>query len=254
MRLNLEGNNNYGRNLGDMIIFSSQLNSTINALQIKPARDEASVVIGGPSTVIRDTKNTFDVVVQAVGNVNYDIELSVDDKVVFSESGQGSKVFSFDQSFPLGNHKLEARLSADDVFSENNEYFETSGYLFAVRNGIIKEFPLKTFFIVLGIIIMGGIVGYFALHYWYKSKYEGYLFRNKRDLYNILQYIHYGKRNGLKDAELENRLKNTGWKKEQINYAIKKYKGENTGIPKLRLGELGGLFKKKANFSKSKSP
>ena len=27
--------------------------------------------------------------------------------------------------------------------SENNEYFETSGYLFAVRNGIIKEFPLN---------------------------------------------------------------------------------------------------------------
>src|SRR3989344_1429389 len=27
--------------------------------------------------------------------------------------------------------------------SENNEYFETSGYLFAIRNGIIKEFPLN---------------------------------------------------------------------------------------------------------------
>ncbi len=27
--------------------------------------------------------------------------------------------------------------------SEKNEYFETSGYLFAVRNGIIKEFPLN---------------------------------------------------------------------------------------------------------------
>ena len=202
----------------------------------------------------------FDLQIQLDEEFEYDVYLFIEqlENLKFKESYK-EKVKASYNYLPLTKKENSITFSTtEEIEFVDLPVFVSPGFgklgVTTPKLPIIKEFPLKTFFIVLGIIIMGGIVGYFALHYWYKSKYEGYLFRNKRDLYNILQYIHYGKRNGLKDAELENRLKNTGWKKEQINYAIKKYKGENTGIPKLRLGELGGLFKKKANFSKSKSP
>jgi len=83
---------------------------------------------------------------------------------------------------------------------------------------------------ILGLIVFGVII-YFLLRWWYGSKYESSLFKNKTDLYNLLAYMNSTKKKGYNDKDVRSRLKKAGWTGEQITYAIKKYGGKNTGLP-----------------------
>ncbi|RMD67242.1 PKD domain-containing protein [Candidatus Pacearchaeota archaeon] len=71
---------------------------------------------------------------------------------------------------------------------------------------------------------------YIALQYWYKYNYENSLFKNKDDLYNMLNFIYNSRRAGLSDKEIRAKLKGMGWKGEQITYALKKIDGKRTGL------------------------
>lgn len=117
-----------------------------------------------------------------------------------------------------------------------------------------KESPWWVFAIILIVLIAAGIGVYFGLQSWYKHKYERHLFKNKNDLYNILQYIHNAKVKGLKNKEIMQKLKKAGWKTEQINYGLKKYTGKRTGLPgpSISLGKKFG--KKQIPKAPSKKP
>ena len=85
--------------------------------------------------------------------------------------------------------------------------------------------------IVLLILIAGGV--YFALHNWYKKKYENYLFKDKNNLYNLINYIHVSEKKGMSKEEIIKNLKKAKWTNEQINYVMRKYSGKGTGMPGL---------------------
>ncbi len=94
---------------------------------------------------------------------------------------------------------------------------------------------------ILFLLIIAFVV-YIVLQEWYKRKYENYLFKNRNDLYNMVNYVHNSKKKGMKNKEIAENLKKAKWHSEQITYVMRKYAGERTGMLEI---PLFGLFGKK---------
>ena len=108
-----------------------------------------------------------------------------------------------------------------------------------------EERPRWVIFIL--VIIFLGIVAfivYIILQEWYRKRYEGYLFKNKNDLYNIVNYIHNSKKKGMHNKDIAENLKKAKWSGEQVRYVMKKYAGERTGMFEIPITQL---FKKPGN-------
>lgn len=101
------------------------------------------------------------------------------------------------------------------------------------------------FALILILLIIFAVVGYIILQEWYKKKYENYLFKNKNNLYNMINYIDNSIRNKIKKSEIISALKKVGWNSEQINYVFKKYYGKRTGMIELPIGKILEKLKKK---------
>ena len=100
--------------------------------------------------------------------------------------------------------------------------------------------------VTLMIIVIAVALGaYLFLQWWYKEKYESSLFKNRNDLYNLLNFIGNGKSQGLNEREVSIKLKSQGWKSEQIAYAFKKFEGK--AIMPL---DFVKLFKKQKNVKR----
>jgi uncharacterized membrane protein len=118
-----DGYNNYGRDLGDVILFTSMLNTTIHTLKLSPIRKDVSVTIDGPSQVIEMSDNTFKVNINNIGGVEYNkVEAFVDGNEVHLDS-EGR----FDWRFSRGYHQIFARIlfPKDDFFEQNNIYYKS---------------------------------------------------------------------------------------------------------------------------------
>jgi len=109
-----------------------------------------------------------------------------------------------------------------------------------------------TLFIVISILLlMIGFFGYLGMQLWYKNKYEKYLFPNRNDLLNLVLYIDNARNKGINEREIENKLKKSGWKSEQVSYAMKKYFGKKTGmLLEIPIEKVIGIFKKKSDLNK----
>ncbi len=112
---------------------------------------------------------------------------------------------------------------------------------------------LAIFILIIFLLIVIGIITYIILQEWYKKKYENYLFKNRNDLYNLISYIQSSKNKELKDKEIFDKLKKSGWKPEQINYVMKKYSGKRIGMPEIPIGKILSKFKKNENIPLEKS-
>ncbi len=82
----------------------------------------------------------------------------------------------------------------------------------------------------LFILFLTAFIAYLVLQQWYKYRYEGHLFKNKDDLFNLINFIDNAEKQGLRKEEIFRKLKEKKWASEQIDYAWKKYKGERTGM------------------------
>lgn len=89
-----------------------------------------------------------------------------------------------------------------------------------------------------------GLVAYLVLQEWYKRRYEGYLFGNRNDLFNLVSYIENAYRKNTTNKDIEAKLKKSGWTGEQINYVMRKYVGKRTGMLEIPMSKLFDLFKK----------
>jgi hypothetical protein len=70
--------------------------------------------------------------------------------------------------------------------------------------------------------VAGGAVAFGI--WWYKHRYENFLFKNRNDLYNIVNFVKNAKNSGLSNSEIKEKLKKAGWTGEQIVYVLKKVK------------------------------
>ena len=80
--------------------------------------------------------------------------------------------------------------------------------------------------VLLIILFFAAIVAYIFMQWWYKEKYESYLFKNRNDLYNLMNFISNARSQGLQDKDIASRLKQSGWSGEQISYVFKKMAGK----------------------------
>ena len=90
--------------------------------------------------------------------------------------------------------------------------------------------PWGKFALWISLLVFAAFVVYIILQEWYKRNYEKSLFKNPDDLYNLINFIYNARVSGLKDSEIRNKLKNSGWKGESITYALRKIDGKRTGM------------------------
>jgi hypothetical protein len=98
--------------------------------------------------------------------------------------------------------------------------------------------------ILIGIIILIAVIGYFILGWWYQRKYENYLFKDRNDLFNLINFANNAFIQGLNEGQITKDLKEKKWNAEQIAYILKKVKGKNTGMPGIQMSKLRSEFKK----------
>lgn len=124
-----DGQNNYGKDIKDMMLFAASLNSTINAVDLEPVNDDTSIVIKGVDRAIRGTESTFMVKVMQAGKPKpYKIKVSIGLDVVLEDEGEGAKTFTFAKKLGEGYHKIKAELeikAEDDHFPGNNIFYKT---------------------------------------------------------------------------------------------------------------------------------
>ena len=80
------------------------------------------------------------------------------------------------------------------------------------------------------LIFVGILIFYALLQVWYKRRYETYLFKDRRHLYNLLMYVTNARARGASDSEIRAELKKKGWSRERVNYVIKKSRGKRAGM------------------------
>ncbi len=111
---------------------------------------------------------------------------------------------------------------------------------------------LTIFILAISLLIIVAFISYVVLQEWYKKKYENYLFKNKNDLYNMVNYVNNSKKRGLKNKEIADNLKKAKWSSEQVKYVMKKYAGKRTGMFELPLTKLMNKVKKRSDFYKTR--
>lgn len=112
------------------------------------------------------------------------------------------------------------------------------------QGGALKKWVLFT--IISIIIILIALIVWVILQMWYKRKYENYLFKDRNNLYNIVNFIGMEKKKGTSEGEIASKLKKAGWNSEQVSYAIKRYAGKRVGMPEIiPLDKILSLFQKK---------
>ncbi len=120
-----DGNVNSGANLGDVALFATKLNATINAVKLKSIRNDASVEIFGPSKTLENSENTFSVFINRVGNIQgVRLTVTLDGEVIYDQL-TNDKSYQFTRQLPKGTHKITAKIDAQDFFPNNNVFFKT---------------------------------------------------------------------------------------------------------------------------------
>ncbi|MBI2660170.1 VWA domain-containing protein [Candidatus Woesearchaeota archaeon] len=126
-----DGVNNEGKLLGDIMLFASNVNSSVSTLRMDPVKSDAGIVIEGPDELIKDTEGDFVVRVSVVGkNIPYTLQVAYDDtNLVLEEEASSSKEFAFSRKFPEGEyHRLTAKLldvGNEDYFKDNNVFYKS---------------------------------------------------------------------------------------------------------------------------------
>ena len=114
-----------------------------------------------------------------------------------------------------------------------------------IEEAEVKGMNWPIFLLVLFLLIAGGFIVYIVLQYWYKTKYETFLFKDRNYLFNLINYIDSQKNKGLTEDEIFSKLKKSGWNSEQVNYVLKKYAGKRTGMFEIPIEKILNLFRKK---------
>ncbi|MEK6879028.1 MAG: PKD domain-containing protein [Nanoarchaeota archaeon] len=169
------------------------------------------------------------------GDVDYKLKTGEDLIYVLLDSGEKSITFSTSSdvdftdlsvyispslnNLPLNNTEQELVCNQDKICNENETWINCSDCK-----------PIWIYILAVLILLIIFIIGYIIIYRWYKKNYEGTLFKNQNDLYNIIHYIHNLKLKGIGEEDIIRNLKRSGWNSEQISYVMKKYSGKRTGL------------------------
>lgn len=107
-------------------------------------------------------------------------------------------------------------------------------------------------FLILSILFL--LVVYTGLQIWYKRHYEGYLFKDEAQMYNLLMYVTNARARGMTDLRIRAELRVKGWSKERVDYIIKKSRGDKVGMIEIvPIERIAAYFRnRKARLAQSK--
>ncbi|MEM0465743.1 MAG: PKD domain-containing protein [Candidatus Pacearchaeota archaeon] len=100
---------------------------------------------------------------------------------------------------------------------------------------------LKNIIILIIILLIIAFVVYIILQEWYKRYYERSLFKDRNQLFNLINFIYTAEINGLQKYQIFKKLRENKWSNEQIRYAWNKLHGMRTGMWEIP------IFKKSEN-------
>jgi len=115
---------------------------------------------------------------------------------------------------------------------------------------VAEKFNWGRFIIWMIILLVFAFAAYIAMQEWYKKNYEKSLFKNKDDLYNLINFIYNAKKGGMNEEELRSKLRDAKWKGEQITYAIRKAEGKRTGMWEIPVFKYWEQLKIKSEIAK----
>ena len=122
-----DGNNNEGASLGDVALFASRMNATINALELMPVHDDTSISIDGPAKTMENIENTYTVHINRVGKTAQQplrLIVTVDGKTAADQTTD-TTVHEITQTFTKGYHTITASIETNDYFPTNNVFYKT---------------------------------------------------------------------------------------------------------------------------------
>lgn len=165
-------------------------------------------------------------VIPSLENINFQTSIEEQNGYYYAELTEDSEEIIFSTTEDVDFETLPAFVSPS-----LNSLSVSEG---EIEEGFFQKYKWILFSLVIIFIIIAGIVAYLVIGRWYRKKYEDYLFNNKNDLYNIVNYIHNAKKKGVENKEIEKNLRKSKWSSEQINYVMKKYAGKDVGLPGLK--------------------
>jgi len=83
-------------------------------------------------------------------------------------------------------------------------------------------------YVILAVLFL--LIIYTILQIWYANRYENFLFKDKRQSYNLLMYVTNARARGMSDLRIAAELRKQGWSSERVNYIIRKSAGRRTGL------------------------
>ncbi len=126
-----DGNNNFGKELGESIDFVSGTGTSVYVVTQQPMDNDLSVQITGARTAVLGNENLLGIEVrQAGGQADYTLDIMVDGEMEHSETISQNgvmKTVSFSNTFySLGSHVVTAEItSKDDLRPDNNVFNKT---------------------------------------------------------------------------------------------------------------------------------
>lgn len=149
----------------------------------------------------------------------------------------------------LSQYLLGAQI---DVTCNNNNICESaSGENWKTCRHDCTAWPLILTWLLILLFI--GLVLYIAMQEWYKRRYENWLFKDKNDLFNLINFMDNAEKQGLIKEDIFKKLMEKSWIKEQVQYAWKKYKGERTGMWEIPVFVIFDKMKIKKELDKRKA-
>ena len=119
-----DGNVNSGLALNDVAVLASNLNSSINLLELPMKENEISVKIDGPSETTQDVLNEFKIAVSNKKKIKVKLTIDIDSNIEFDDYTDEEEII-LKKSFLAGHHKLTAKIDYNDYFKENNIFYKT---------------------------------------------------------------------------------------------------------------------------------
>jgi len=120
-----DGNVNTGASLGDVALYATKLNATINAIQLEPIKNDAAVTIIGPSKTLENSDTTFAAIINKVGSENkIHLTVTLDSQTIYDLDTSATTV-PFTKQLTQGTHKITATINSNDYFPQNNVFYKT---------------------------------------------------------------------------------------------------------------------------------
>ncbi|VVB78452.1 PKD domain protein [uncultured archaeon] len=156
--------------------------------------------------------------------------------VTFTEVGAEAKKIEFLYPGKISATALPFFISPDlkeieivtDIGKCNNNGVCDSGEDSTNCRQDCKPWGITLFFLIILIIV--ALTLYIVLQEWYKRRYESYLFKDRNQLFNLINYMDNACRQNQTKIQIFTKLKEYKWTNEQLEFAWRKLKGQRTGM------------------------